>query len=253
MANNRTLAGPPGHCCFVGFKHEGKPVGTKITIAEIPTYLSECSNTTSAASIHPERIILFLPDAYGVFYQNNMLVQDFLAQKGFTVLGIDYFMGDPVHLHTEAGFDPMKWVDQIRKVADEVTPRWLAGVKEKYGPERQITQARSPSTASQDIVLVHPYTMELATDEDVVAVSLAHPGLLDEDHFPKHQKTLDAFTGRQAYPYSAGVQHGFAARGDPSSADIRWGKEQSAEGVAMWFHRFLDEKAVARDASSGMI
>ncbi|KAE9389223.1 alpha/beta-hydrolase [Gymnopus androsaceus JB14] len=197
-----------------------------------------------------------------------MLVQDFLAQKGFTVLSIDYFMGDPVHLHTEAGFDPMKWVDQIRKVADEVTPRWLAGVKEKYGKE--------PKYCVAGYCFGAPYTMELATDEDVVAVSLAHPGLLDEDHFRRIKKPLmlslaendfafplkqrriaeDILVENKAQYYIqifSGVQHGFAARGDPSSADIRWGKEQSAEGVAMWFHRFLDEKAVARDASSGMI
>lgn len=78
---NRVLAGPPGDCCFTTFRHEGTPVGTTITIAGVPTYLSEPPKTEGNTSNH-ERIIIFFADVYGTFYQNNLLLQDFLAQNG---------------------------------------------------------------------------------------------------------------------------------------------------------------------------
>lgn len=52
---------------------------------------------------------------------------------GYTVLGCDYFFGDPVHVHTEAGFDRSVWVAEKRTMAAEAVPKWLQGVRELYG------------------------------------------------------------------------------------------------------------------------
>jgi hypothetical protein len=54
--------------------------------------------------------------------------------SGFTVLGIDYFFGDPVHLHMdEEGFDKAAWIAKSMHRAKEAFPKWLKEVREIYG------------------------------------------------------------------------------------------------------------------------
>jgi dienelactone hydrolase len=108
--------------------------------------------------------------------------------------------------------------------------------------------------------------MDLASSDDaIVAAAFAHPAFLDENHFRNLTKPLmlscaetdhtfplkarriaeDILIEKKAKYYFqvfSGVEHGFSARGDPSVGDSRWAKEQSAQGISMWFHRFLDEK-----------
>lgn len=81
-STNRVLAGPPGDCCYTGFRHEGAPVGKKITIAGYPTYFVEPPKDKIPPGGLGSRVLIFLADVWGAFYQNNMLVQDFFAQNG---------------------------------------------------------------------------------------------------------------------------------------------------------------------------
>ena len=54
--------------------------------------------------------------------------------KGFTVLGPDYFFGDPVQSHNnEPGFDSRAWASQAMIRATEAVPKWIEAVREKYG------------------------------------------------------------------------------------------------------------------------
>ncbi|KAJ3906462.1 dienelactone hydrolase family-domain-containing protein [Lentinula edodes] len=260
-ATNRVLAGPSGDCCFTGFRHEGTPIGNKITIANVPSYFVEGSSSKSDSEAK-RRILIFLADVYGPFYQNNMLLQDFLAQNGFTVLGIDYFMGDPVHLHdNEQGFDRSKWMEKSHDSAREVLPKWWEAVTAKYAP-RYCRKAHL--TVNPGYCFGARYTMQLSDDDAIVAAALAHPAFLNEEHFRNIKKPLmlscaetdhtfplqsrriaeDILVERKAqyfFQVFSGVAHGFASRSDPSSPDGRWGKEQSAHGIALWFHRFIDE------------
>lgn len=64
--------------CLKGSKHEGTPTGKNITIADVATYLAEPPN---ANTTHP-KVIFYYPDAYGPFFINGMLMQDYLAQQG---------------------------------------------------------------------------------------------------------------------------------------------------------------------------
>ena len=58
----------------------------------------------------------------------------FSSPSGFTVLGLDYFFGDPIHLHTnEEGFDRTAWMAKSRKQAKEAFPKWIKEVREIYG------------------------------------------------------------------------------------------------------------------------
>ena len=144
------LAGPPGDCCVKGVKHFGEPSGEIITIAGIPTYISKPPPAKEGSK--DKKIILYLADVFGPLFINAQLLQDyyasyglsqhdschsvvwFFSSLGFTVLGIDYFLGDPIHLHTdEEGFDKAAWIAKSRQQANEVFPKWLKEVRETYG------------------------------------------------------------------------------------------------------------------------
>jgi hypothetical protein len=137
------------HCedCFTGVKHSGDPVGKSITIADIPTYLSEPSSSIAPQS-GPKKVVLFFADVYGPFYLNNQLLQDYFASQGqplrpittqlydtgpgFFVLGIDYFLGDPIFKQPE-GYDRDAWIGASRAKALEITPKWIEEVRKQYG------------------------------------------------------------------------------------------------------------------------
>jgi hypothetical protein len=50
------------------------------------------------------------------------------------VVGIDYFFGDPVHLHLDKpGFDRPTWRTKSVEQAKASVPKWVDGVKEMFG------------------------------------------------------------------------------------------------------------------------
>jgi hypothetical protein len=56
------------------------------------------------------------------------------SQAGFTVVGIDYFFGDPIHLHLdEPGWDRLTWRTKSVEQAKASLPKWVDGVKEMFG------------------------------------------------------------------------------------------------------------------------
>jgi hypothetical protein len=141
----RVIAKAPSGCCFTGVKHEGTPVGHQVTIGGMETYISE--PTTQAAT---RKILIFFADVFGSLHLNSQLLQDYFASngmsfrltrtyftphvKGFTVLGPDYFFGDPVQSHNnEPGFDRKAWISQAMERATEAVPKWIEAVREKYG------------------------------------------------------------------------------------------------------------------------
>ncbi|KAF9559365.1 alpha/beta-hydrolase [Agrocybe pediades] len=244
------LAGPPGDCCVQGVKHVGTSVGKEITIAGVKTYLSE----PPASATGPTKVVLYFADIYGPFYDNAKLLQDYFASHGFNVLGLDYFFGDPIHLHTnEEGFDRGAWIEKVRGLAKEHTPAWVKAVREKYGPDAKYSAV--------GYCFGGPFALEIATTDDVVAAAFAHPAFLNEDHFRNIKKplllscaetdhTFPAESRRRAEDILAevkatyhvqifsGVSHGFGTRGDPEVENSRWAKEESARSVIEWFKRF---------------
>ena len=59
-------------------KHEGEPVGRVEKIAGFQTYISDPPDATAG----PKKVILYFSDAYGPFYINAKLLQDYLASHG---------------------------------------------------------------------------------------------------------------------------------------------------------------------------
>jgi dienelactone hydrolase len=73
--------------CITGFVHDGKPKGTKGTIAGLPTYIAKTSSPK-------EGIIVIVPDAFGWEFINNQLLADEYADRtGFTVYLPDFMNG----------------------------------------------------------------------------------------------------------------------------------------------------------------
>ncbi|PBK70258.1 hypothetical protein ARMSODRAFT_1036433 [Armillaria solidipes] len=231
------LAGALGECCVTAVKHEGTPAGKIDIISGVPTYVSE---PPAAKAVDKTKVVLYLADVYGPMYINNQLVQDYFASQGFIVVGVDYFLGDPVYIHTEPDFDRPAWMEKSKRQAKELMPRWLNAIREKYGEDVQYSAVGYCFGA--------PFVLDLA------ARAIAHPAFLTEDHFKnikKIDRTFPLESRRRAedilieikasycFQVFSGVKHGFALRGDPNFGDTRWAKEESARGIANWIHRFV--------------
>jgi len=250
-----TLAGPPGDCCFTGVKHSGTPAGKSVTIAGVPTYVSE-----TRAEGRPKKIVLFFADVYGPFFLNNQLLQDYFAENGYLVLGIDYFFGDAVYLHTEPDFDRKAWIDKNIKAAKEVVPKWLHAIYEMHG------SGADTKYCSVGYCFGGPFALDLATTNNIVASAFAHPAFLNEDHFTQVTKPLFMSCAETDHTFPlesrrraedlliaakanyniqvfSGVAHGFSSRGDPAIENERWAKEESARGIVGWFNRFSTSKS----------
>ncbi|KAK6977872.1 hypothetical protein R3P38DRAFT_3122295, partial [Favolaschia claudopus] len=174
MSSEKVVISHP-YCkdCVGGVKYTGEPVGRTEIIADVPTYISD--SPSDAAVQGPKKVIMFFSDAYGPYYINNQLLQDYFASRGFFVLGIDYFLGDPVHLHTEEGFDVQVWLDAKRKKSAEITPKWIEAVYWRFGSDAEYF--------ALGYCYGGPFALELAGTDDILAAAFAHPGLMTEDQF----------------------------------------------------------------------
>ncbi|KAK0229341.1 hypothetical protein EDD85DRAFT_912570 [Armillaria nabsnona] len=217
------LAGALGECCFTAVKHEGTPAGKIDIISGVPTYVSEPPATKT---VDKTKVVLYLADVYGPMYKTISL----LKVRWFIVVGVDYFLGDPVYIHTGSDFDRPAWLEKSKQQAKELMPRWLNAIREKYGEDVQYSAAGYCFGA--------PFVLDLA------ARTIAHPAFLTEDHFKNIKRplllscaeidrTFPLESRRRAedipikikatycFQVFSGVKHGFALRGDPNVGDTR--------------------------------
>ncbi|KAL4937914.1 hypothetical protein BDV06DRAFT_215512 [Aspergillus oleicola] len=236
------LAKPSGQCCLKGTLHSGTPQGEIRPVAGVETYISRPSNPNGY-------ILLYFPDVWGMF-TNGLLVMDGFADAGYTVLGLDYFRGDPVwkhrknrHDNSNLDFDYEAWKNKHTSFADEAMPRWVEAVKRGYG---------RPGTkyACIGYCFGAPYICDLLATDAISAGAFAHPAFLQERHFAKLQKPLFLSCSekdhtfptaarrksnrhherkRQQTPIAVilGVEHGFALRGNMEDSYERYVKEQT--------------------------
>lgn len=89
------LAKPPSTCCFRApegaSRYAGSPRGSIRQIGGIDTYISTPPDSVTA-NRSDEKVLLYFPDAFGL-YENAFLMMDSFAEKGWIVLGVDYFGG----------------------------------------------------------------------------------------------------------------------------------------------------------------
>ncbi|KIJ66635.1 hypothetical protein HYDPIDRAFT_26966 [Hydnomerulius pinastri MD-312] len=246
--------------CFKTVQHSGTALGRSETIAGVQTYISEPKDAGAQRNV-----LLYFSDVFSPFYINNQLIQDYFASHGFTVLGLDYFLGDRLDtLQKEPGFSRDAWRDKSLKQAQEHTPKWVEAVKQKYG-------TTNVNYFAVGYCFGAPYVFALANDPNfnLAAGAVAHPsGIFDrttnvlkeeviknciapmlfscaeiDPAFPTNarRQTEDILVNKKAlyhFQIFSGVSHGFAVRCDPSVEVQRWAKEESARGVLQWFKRF---------------
>ncbi|KAJ7625893.1 dienelactone hydrolase [Roridomyces roridus] len=259
MSSDPVLAIPPGDCCLNSFPHEGAPKGTFIPIAEVQTYISR-----PPTSAKENRVILYFPDVWGIdTFVNGQLLCDFFAAQGFLVLALDYFRGDPVHLHRKSrtepnpGFDYEEWKAKHQAFAKVAVPKWIDAVKEQFGtPETKY--------AAVGYCFGAPYVMDALSESSSTACvgAFAHPAFLNESHFINCARPilLSCAQTDHTFPTASrhraeellmeknrtfqvqlfsGIEHGFALRGNMEDAYERYTKEESASGIVRWFDRFM--------------
>ncbi|KAI6101937.1 hypothetical protein F5141DRAFT_1218148 [Pisolithus sp. B1] len=108
----------------------GRRIDVDVGGVPVPTYLATPSDPSLDRSLR--NIILYFPDVFGAFYPNSHL-QDYFATQGFTVLGIDYFLGDPYALHVnDPNFDRPTWGEKSVHQAKAFTPGWVDAVRQRY-------------------------------------------------------------------------------------------------------------------------
>jgi len=247
------LAKPSGACCLKGHLHTGEPQGKFERLADVETYISRPKATKDNG-----HIILYYPDVFG-FFTNGLLVCDTFAEAGFTVLGIDYFSGDPIYMHRDGpkqpkeGFDFEKWLAKHQKFAEENVSGWVAAVKQKYGK-------KGTKYACVGYCFGAPYVMNSlsGSSPECDVGAFGHPAFLKEHHFRDIQRPLFLSCAEIDFTFPtaarnkaidimreakkpwhlqvfSGVEHGFALRCDLSKPYERWCKEESARGIADYF------------------
>ncbi|KAH8113614.1 alpha/beta-hydrolase [Phellopilus nigrolimitatus] len=246
------LAQAPGDDCCKGVKHTGEPKGTIEKIGGLDTYIA--TPPYLAAGQPAKGVILFYADNFGPLFINNKLIQDYFADQGFIVVGIDYFLGDPIETHlNEAGFDWPAWLSKSESQSREYEPKWYEAIKKRFGQETKYTAIGYCFGA--------PFVCEAGASGKMVAGAVAHPGSLDESHFRNINVPLLLSCAEEDHTFSTefrrraegilvedkkvyhlqvfgGVKHGFAVRGDPNVENERWAKEECARTTVEWFKRF---------------
>ncbi|KZT38023.1 alpha/beta-hydrolase [Sistotremastrum suecicum HHB10207 ss-3] len=257
-STNAVLASPPGECCVKGFKHRGTPVGQKIHVGGLDTYITYPPKEYEGK---PKRIILAFPDIFGTFYVNTDLVLDHFASHGFLVIAPDYLQGASVQEHYEEGvgfkegFDLTAWVQPHRDFAIKATPIWIDAVKAEFG-------SSDTTYGCLGYCFGAPFVLSLLANGGVSAGAFAHPAFLTEDDFRNIKGPLFLSCAENDFTFPAssrhraedilaeikatyhvqlfsGVQHGFSTKGNPDDPNERWVKEESARGIINWWNRFL--------------
>ncbi|KAF9010429.1 hypothetical protein BDZ89DRAFT_1143503 [Hymenopellis radicata] len=191
------------------------------------------------------KVILFLPDVFGIPLPNNPLLVDDFARNGFKTILPDYLNGDPVpaaELEADLRYPEVVCFalsDATRPVLDKV----IAALKD----------AGVTDFGATGYCFGGRYVFDLAFDNAIKVGVASHPSLLKfPDDFelyhrldvPKeiHEKTdaiFAKFEPGYKREYFDGCTHGFAVRGDLSDPKVKAGKEGAFVAAVEWFLKYL--------------
>jgi len=243
--------------CISGVRHEGVPEGKIEKIRGV-----ECYVATPAVDYAKDKVILFLPDAFGIPLVNNRLLADDFSRNGFKVVIPDIFAGDPVpdDAFNSGNFDLGGWfsrhsAESWQNVVDTV----VAALKEqgvtRFGTTGYCFGAQPAfylafKNESHVTVVAHPTALKAPEDfEKYKAVSKA-PLLINscetDPQFPKESQAIadeilggGKFTPGYERKYWDGCTHGFAIRGDLSDPKVKAGKEEAFTATVEAFQKYL--------------
>ncbi|KIK81524.1 hypothetical protein PAXRUDRAFT_832781 [Paxillus rubicundulus Ve08.2h10] len=243
--------------CISGVRYEGTPEGKIELIGGVT-----CYTATPTINYPTDKVVLLLPEVFGIELENTKLLADDFARNGFKVVAIDYFNGEAIS--TEAMNDPtfdwMAWIGEhgagvTRPPLDKVIAALkVEGVKD---------------FAATGYCFGGRYVFDLAFDRVLKVAAVAHPSLLkvpEDLHKFKETKTpllINSCTVDQQFPHASqekadeilgggsataelyrreyfeGCAHGFAVRGDPTIPAIKAGKEGSFKATVEFFLKYL--------------
>ncbi|KAF5346402.1 hypothetical protein D9758_012752 [Tetrapyrgos nigripes] len=260
--------------CIKGVRHEGTPSGELKRINGVDCYVA-----TPEGDYPKDKVLLFLPDAFGVAQNNKLLVDDF-ARNGYKTVMLDYFEGDAV---PEAAYETLiagmrgeklaslsqsfaptfnigEWIAKhpqeiVRPLIDKV----IAALKEEG-----VTQFATTGycfggrycfdlafdNVSKVTIVSHPSLLKTPDDLEKYFASSKAPLLINscpiDPLFPIEAQQLadkifddGKFAPGYKREYFDGCVHGFASRGDMSDPKIKAGKEGAFKAAVEWLKKYL--------------
>ncbi|KAG1817091.1 dienelactone hydrolase [Suillus subaureus] len=243
--------------CIQGVRHAGEPQGTIDIIDGVACYVA-----TPTVDYPKDKVILFLPDVFGIELINTKLLADDFATNGFKVVAVDYFNGDslPADIMNSASFNREAWFakhgnEQTRPSLDKV----IAVLKEegvtKFGATGYCFGGRYTfdlafDNAIQCAVVSHPSLLKVPNDLETYFSTSQAPLLINSceiDHmFPAaaQAKADEIFGDGKFAPgykreYFPGCTHGFAVRGDIKDPLVKAGKEGAFKATVEFFLEHL--------------
>ncbi|KAJ4318944.1 hypothetical protein N0V94_004175 [Neodidymelliopsis sp. IMI 364377] len=237
--------------CKTGFKWDGTASGKETTLGNSKAYVSGDSKDAA---------ILILTDIFGWTLPNIRLIADHFAKESqATVYVPDLFEGEVVdpdalsNPEKAKNFDLMAFIGRHSKDI-----RWPEIKEHAQTLKRQYKKV---------IAIGYCYggwaCFKLAADPQLIdAVSMAHPSLVDKAEIDATKVPIQilapendfAFTEELKkyaleklpqlnipweYVYFPGVQHGFAARGDPNDPTQKAALEKAKRDAVGFFNEYL--------------
>ncbi|KZV75429.1 alpha/beta-hydrolase [Peniophora sp. CONT] len=244
-----------GFCddCFSAVGHEGSPTGKYEEIGGWNSYTA-----TPEGDFPADKVVIFLPDVFGLALQNNPLIIDGFARNGLRCVCPDIFEGDARPVDADpATFDREAWhkkhnFEHTGGIARDVIQALKAQGVTRFGLTGYCYGARLVfDLAFEDIgqvaVVTHPSALDFA-DLDRYAAESKAPLLINscekDPPFPaekqaKADEVLKDFAPGYKRAYFAGVTHGFAVKGDISDPMVKAAKEDAFKNAVDWFKKYL--------------
>ncbi|KAI0698376.1 alpha/beta-hydrolase [Cytidiella melzeri] len=242
--------------CTQGVRHEGTPEGKWEEFDGIKAYVA-----TPTVDYPKDKVLLYIPDVFGVQLPNHQLLADDYARNGFKVVVPDIFDEPcpPDALDPGSDFDLMKWFGpngphvtepRIRKVLAALKSSGITRVGALgycYGARTSFNLAFE--NAVDAVAVSHPSLLEMPEDAEKYLSSKA-PLLINsctiDPQFPQEkQEKADAILGEGKFApgykrtFWEGCTHGFAVRGDLSDPKVKAGKEGAFKANVEWMIKYL--------------
>lgn len=238
-------------CCKSGFSWGGKPEGSETKVAGINTYVTGTSKKAAVLIVH---------DIFGWTFTNLRLLADHFAKEiGCTAYLPDFFGGEVIteDMMTDPekrkAFDvmafmgrngkPQRW-PEIKGVAEALKKDFpkVGAIGYCYGGWGCFKLGNDPSLVDA-VSVAHPSRLETSEIDGLkVPVQILAPET-DEQYSPQlkehSNKVIPTLGIPYEYVYFPGLNHGFAARGDPNNKVQKDGLERAKNSAVTFFKEFL--------------
>ncbi|KAH7084842.1 Alpha/Beta hydrolase protein [Paraphoma chrysanthemicola] len=237
--------------CKSGFAWNGQPTGKETKLGKLDAYV---------AGDNKDAAIVIVADVFGWTLKNVRILADHYAKEANATVYVPDFLGGEV-------VDPDALSDPEKSKNFDLMAFIGRNSKEIRWPEVKASAEELKKTYKKVGALGFCYggwaCFKLAADPSLIdAISTAHPSLLDKaeidgvkvpvqvlapendfaytEELKKHTLETLPKTGVQwEYIYFPGLNHGFAARGDPNDQKQKDGLERAKRSIVNFFVEFL--------------